>query len=54
MWYRADYENDEFEMIIADSDDNALAEAFALEEKLGTLFNVFLVDDDFEEIKTIF
>lgn len=54
MWYKAEYENDNFEMILADSDKDALKEAFENEEEHGTLFNVYLLNDNDKEIKTIF
>lgn len=54
MWYRAEYEDERFEMILADNDEEALEEAFEMEEEFGTLFNVFAVDDDYNEIRTVF
>lgn len=54
MWYRAEYENDNFEMILADDDNQALEIALDNEEEFGTLFNVFLLDEKDNEIATIF
>lgn len=54
MWYKAEFENDEFEMILADSDDDALQQAFDMEEERNdTLFNLFLVNDEYENVRTI-
>lgn len=54
MWYRAEFEDDNFEMILADSDNEAFEKAQEMEEEFGTLFNVFLLDDNDEVIKTVF
>lgn len=54
MWYRAEFEDDNFEMILADSDREALYNAFDMEEECGTLFNVFLLDEDYNEVRTVF
>ena len=54
MWYRAEFEDENFEMILADSDNEAMENAFNLEEEHGTLFNVFLLDDDYNEVMTVF
>ena len=43
MWYRADFEDDNFEMILADSDNKAFETAKEMEEENGILFNVFLL-----------
>ena len=53
MWYKAEFEDDNFEMILAGSDKEALESAFDMEEECGTLFNLFLLDDKDNEIKTI-
>ena len=54
MWYRAEYEDDNFEMILADNDNEAFEQAKEMEEERGTLFNVFLLDDDNNEVRTVF
>ena len=54
MWYKAEYEDDRFEMILANSDEEALEKAYDNEEEFGTLFNVFALDDDDNEIRTVF
>lgn len=54
MWYKAEYEDDRFEMILADNDQEAFEKAYENEEEFGTLFNVFLLDENDNEIATIF
>lgn len=55
MWYRAELENDNFEMILADNDNEAYEKAIALAEEMGdTLFNLFLLDDNDEIVRTVF
>lgn len=54
MWYRAEFEDDNFEMILADDDNEAFEKAQEMEEEFGTLFNVFLLDENDNEIATIF
>ena len=54
MWYRAEFEDDNFEMILADDDKEAFEKALEMEEEFGTLFNVFLLDENDNEIATIF
>jgi hypothetical protein len=49
--YKVELENDNFEIITADTDEEAIKEALKMD---GTIFNVTLVDDDYNEIKTIF
>lgn len=54
MWYRAEFEDDNFEMILTDSDNEAFETAKEMEDEHGILFNVFLVDDDYNEVRTVF
>ena len=54
MWYRAEFEDENFEMVLADSDNEAFEKAKEMEEEHGTLFNVFLLDDDYNEVRTVF
>lgn len=54
-WYKAEYEDEDFEMILADDDEDALRQAFDFEEEYGrTLFNVFAIDENYDNIRTIF
>jgi hypothetical protein len=53
--YRADYANEDvFEIICADSDQEALDKAMEYENEYGILFNLTLLDDDYNELKTVF
>lgn len=52
--YKAEYEDEEFEIITSDNDTSAMLEAESYEDKHGTLFNLFEVNADYEEIRTIF
>lgn len=54
MWYKAEYELDEFQLILAENDNQALEIAYDNESEFGTLFNLFLLDENDNEIKTIF
>lgn len=52
--YKAEYADEEFEIIVSDYDTDAMLEAESYEEKHGTLFNLFEVNADYEEIRTVF
>jgi len=55
IYYRAEYENEEvMEIITASSHEEAIQEAFTYEEEHGTLFNVYLLDEDYNELETVF
>lgn len=54
MWYKAEYESDDFQLILAENDNQALETAIDNESEFGTLFNLFLLDENDNEIKTIF
>lgn len=54
MWYKAEYESDDFQLILASDDNQALEIALDNENEFGTLFNLFLIDENYNEIKTIF
>ena len=54
MWYRAEYEDENYQMILADDDNQALEIALDDETDFGMLFNLFLLDENDNEIATIF
>lgn len=55
QWYKAEFEDDEFELILADSDEDALQQAFDMaDERRDTLFNLFAIDDNYDNTRTIF
>lgn len=51
--YKADYEDENFVVITAYSDEEAVDEAFSYENEHGALFNLFEVDDNYDEIREI-
>lgn len=51
-YYRAEIEDDNFEMILADGEDDAINQYFELGEK-HDLFNLVELDDDYNEVRTI-
>lgn len=52
--YKAEYEDDEIEVFgYCETDEQALKEAYDYEAEHGTLFNLFEVDNDYNEIRTI-
>lgn len=52
--YKAIYaDEDVMEIIHAETNDEAMREAWGYEIEHGTLFNLYLIDDDYNEIETI-
>ena len=51
--YRAEIENDDFEIIRAENEKEAIEEYWNLENQGHTVFNLFELDDDFDIVKTI-
>ena len=51
-WYRAEIEDDNFEMILADSEEDAIRQYFNLGEE-HNLFNLFEVDENGDEVRMI-
>lgn len=49
--YKVELENDEFSIIQAETDTEAIAEAL---EENEIVFNVIRIDDDYNEIETIY
>ena len=52
--YRVEIEGDNFEVILANSDDEAMSEMWKIEESGHSVLNLIRLDDDYNEIKTIF
>ena len=52
--YKAEYADEEFEIICADNDNEALEEANRYEEIHGIMFNLFEIDSDYNETRTIY
>lgn len=51
--YRAEYEDENFEIFNELNDEDALHQAWDYEEAHGSLFNLFEIDDDCNELRTI-
>lgn len=53
--YKADYQDDNFEVITAYSDEDAFDKALSYEDEHGALFNVFEVDEDnyYKEVREV-
>lgn len=51
-WYAAEIEDDNFEMILADSEEDAIKQYFELGDE-HDLFNLIELDADYNEVRTI-
>ena len=51
-YYRSEIEDDNFEMILADNEEEAIKQYFELGEK-HELFNLLELDADYKEVRTI-
>lgn len=52
--YRAEYaDEDVMEIILADNDMDALSEAWEMEKEHGTLFNLALLDEEYNIIREV-
>jgi hypothetical protein len=54
MNYRAEFEDDNMEVFYAESNEKAIEEAYQFETEHGTLFNVTLLDENYNDVETIF
>lgn len=53
--YKAEYEDENIEVFsYCDNDKEAMKEARSYENEHGILFNLFEVNEDYEEIRTVF
>lgn len=52
--YKAVYEDEEFEIILADNDREAKEEAYKYESKHGIIFNLFEIDENYDEVRTLY
>lgn len=51
--YRAELEDDNFEIILADDENDALKQYWELEDEGHDLFNLIELDDEYNEVRTI-
>ena len=52
--YKAEYEDDNFEIITADKDSEAIEVAETYESEHGIIFNVYEINNDYENIRMIY
>ena len=52
--YKAVYEDEEFEIIFADNDNEAIKEADTYEKQHGIVFNLFEIDENYDEVRTVY
>ena len=52
--YKAEYEDENFEIIYASNDSEAIAEANEYEEEHGIVFNVYEINENYEEIRFVY
>ena len=52
--YKAIYEDEEFEIIYADNDNEAMKEADKYESEHGIVFNLFEIDEDYDEVRRVY
>ena len=52
--YKAEYEDEEFEIIYANNDNEAMKEADVFESVHGIVFVLFEIDENYDEIRTIY
>lgn len=51
--YKAEFEDGNFEIFVEATHEDAIEEAFKMEEVHGTLYNVEWLDEDYDVIETI-
>ncbi|WP_195510159.1 hypothetical protein [Clostridium tyrobutyricum] len=54
MTYKAEFEDEEIEIFDADNHEKAVQEAYKFEKEHGTVFNLFLLNDKYDEIDRVF
>ena len=52
--YKAVYEDEEFEIIYADNDNEAMKKADRYESEHGIVFNLFEIYENYDEIRTVY
>ena len=52
--YKAEYEDEEFEIIYAENDKEAMKEAESCEDEHGIVFNLFEIDENYNEIRMVY
>lgn len=52
--YKVNYADENFEIVYAEDDREAWAEAEKYEEEHGNIFDIFEIDEEYNEIRTVF
>lgn len=53
-WYKVELEDDNFELLLAENDNDALTQAFNIEEENNdTVFGLYEINDEYDNIRTI-
>lgn len=52
--YKAEYEDENFEIIYANDDREAMTEAIKYEDEHGIIFNLFEIDKNYDEIRMVY
>jgi hypothetical protein len=52
--YRAEFADNEIEIFTADSDSEAINEAYRMEKEHGTLWTLDLLNEDYDIVKSVF
>lgn len=52
--YKAEYADEQFEIIYADNDNEAMKEAESYEKEHGIVFNLFEIDENYENTRMIY
>lgn len=52
--YEAVYEDEEFEIIYAANDNEAMKEADKYESEHGIIFNLYEIDEDYDEVRMVY
>lgn len=52
--YKAEYADENFEIIYADNDVEAMTEASQYEEEHGIIFNLYEINENYEEIRMVY
>jgi hypothetical protein len=52
--YKAEFADEEMEIFTAETNSQAIDEAYKMEKEHGNVWNIYLLDEDYNEIETIF
>lgn len=52
--YKVNYADENFEIVYADNDREAWEEAEKYEDEHGNIFDIFEIDENYNEVRTVF